>query len=139
MTVLSYKCETCGFALYIPVIELAVSVVGLYDDARFPGRCVLALKPHHVHLDEVPSDLAAQFLHDGQQLGAALRSLGLGTRVNYAVLGNTDPHVHMHVFPRGLESDALPARPPWEHPAPRAALPKSVLHALTTTLRNELE
>jgi len=40
-----YRCATCGFELHHPIATLSVSALGLYDDARFPGRCILALRP----------------------------------------------------------------------------------------------
>lgn len=36
-------------------------------------------------------------------------------RINYAVLGNAEPHLHVHLIPRSTE-EAKPTRPPWEHP-----------------------
>jgi diadenosine tetraphosphate (Ap4A) HIT family hydrolase len=111
-------CAACGFDLWIPVAELAVSSVGFYDDGRFPGRCIVMLREHFDHLDEVPGEIAAAFTQDQQQVGASLRLLTGVERVNYAVLGNTLPHVHAHIIPR-YEDDPVPTRPSWEHPDPQ--------------------
>jgi diadenosine tetraphosphate (Ap4A) HIT family hydrolase len=109
-------CEVCGFDLWLPVATLSVSTVGLYDDGLFPGRCIVMLDEHYAHLDELPAELAAAFTADQQAVGRAMRSVLGCERVNYAVLGNTLPHVHAHLVPR-YAGDPVATRTPWEHPA----------------------
>jgi len=41
-----YECDQCRFDLWLPVASLFVSELGFYDDARFPGRCILAFRDH---------------------------------------------------------------------------------------------
>jgi diadenosine tetraphosphate (Ap4A) HIT family hydrolase len=73
---------------------MTVSRVGLYDDARFPGRLILSLDEHFEHLEDVPEDLANLFMRDIQLLTRGMRAALMVNRVNVAVLGNQDPHVH---------------------------------------------
>jgi len=134
----SYACRECGFEVYVPIIESDLTVLGLYDDDRFPGRCILALREHAEHLDEVAPDLASLLLTKAVTVGRALRNLGFGDRVNYAVLGNARPHVHMHIIPRGGASDVLPDRPPWEHPRKAGPLDPSLRAATVVRLRETL-
>lgn len=114
-------CLECGFELYAPVAALTVSDVGLYSDARYPGRLIVKLREHHEHLDAVPSELAAAFLRDVQHCARVLRAVDGIARVNVAVLGNKVPHVHTHVVPRRPGEHNF-HRSPWEDALPREAL-----------------
>lgn len=118
----AYRCPVCAFAVFVPVASLVVSEVGLYDDDRFPGRCILVLRKHYEHLDLVPEDLAYHFLDDARTLGNVLRTQFNAERINYAVLGNVERHVHGHVIPRYASGDPVRGRPVWEHPSKPASL-----------------
>ena len=106
-------CDSCGFVLWLPIAELSVSRVGLYDDARFPGRVIVSAIEHFDHLDDVEPGYLALFMVDIQRVSSALRSLDGVERTNMAILGNRDAHVHAHVFPRRPD-DANAGRAPWD-------------------------
>lgn len=117
----STTCDECGFELWTPIWRLNVARAGLYDDARFPGRLIVSLNDHYDHLDEMPSHLLAAFMADVSEASKVLRwSLG-ADRVNVAVLGNQESHVHAHVIPR-KSSDPRPNHAPWQDPRPRTNL-----------------
>ena len=118
-----YRCTTCEFQLWSPLATLSVSTLGLYDDDRFPGRCLLVLTDHYEHLDEVPDVLAASFLADVQRTARALRKGLAADRVNVAVLGNAEPHVHAHLVPRWPVKEPRPHKSPWDDPRRRGSLP----------------
>jgi len=132
------RCRICGFELWVPIAGLSVSTVGLYDDARFPGRCLVALNEHYDHLEDVPESTASKLMNEMQAVGRALRATLNALHVNYAVLGNTHPHVHAHVIPRYAD-DPNPLRPPWEHPLPATALSRSQRDRIIGRLRLTLE
>ncbi|CCH74688.1 hypothetical protein BN11_4700002 [Nostocoides australiense Ben110] len=67
------NCEVCGFTLWAPITKLQVSWVGLYNDARFPGRLLLSLDDHFEHLDAVPDVQASAFFTDVRHASAVLR------------------------------------------------------------------
>lgn len=135
----SYTCDSCGFSLWHPIVPLVVSAVGLYDDDRFPGRALVVLREHHEHWDAVPAELAGRFTNDMLVVGRVLRTTFGADRVNYAVLGNVESHVHAHVIPRYLPTDPIPARPPWEHPAEKGALSGRVLDDIAQRLAAAIE
>jgi diadenosine tetraphosphate (Ap4A) HIT family hydrolase len=120
----SYKCEKCSFELWLPIAQLSVSVLGLYDDARFPGRCILILAEHHENLATLAPDIAESFLNDARRVGRAISAVVAPARINYALLGNKAPHPHWHLIPRQPE-EPKPTRTPWEDPRPLLALAKS--------------
>ena len=107
-------CGTCGFELFNPVAVLSVSAAGLYSDGRYPGRMIVSLNRHYDHFSEVPTDLLGSFFADVQRCAKALQSDAEVTRVNVAVLGNQEPHVHAHVIPRRGHSESWANHTPWE-------------------------
>lgn len=135
---MAYKCTECSFEIFVPVVVGADSVVGLYDDDRFEGRCIVSLREHAAHLDELTANASQALLRDATAVGRALRLLRLAQRVNYAVLGNVHPHVHMHVIPRGSKLDVVPQRPPWEHPRKGKRLPARRRVEIVDDLRGAL-
>jgi diadenosine tetraphosphate (Ap4A) HIT family hydrolase len=48
-----------------------------------------------------------------------------GDRMNYAILGNTEPHLHFHLIPRKIDNEPIPNRSPWNHPDPLSQLPSN--------------
>ncbi len=60
-------------------------------------------------------------------------------KLNYECLGNAEPHVHWHVFPR-YESDELRRSPVWARPESerKLALEEDDWRALMTSLRAEI-
>lgn len=131
-------CPTCGFTLWNRVAVLTVSTVGLYNDARFPGRSILVLNDHHEDLTQLPADLAAAYTADLHTYAAALKTVTGSERLNYAILGNTEPHVHWHIFPRQPHTEPAPTKSPWDDPRPRTGLTDQDLAALIDDVRNAL-
>ncbi len=115
-----------------------MSRAGLYDDARFPGRCLLVLNQHEEDLTALEGRLLIDYMADLRDLSAALRTVTGAQRLNVAVLGNAVPHVHWHVVPRIPEFEPLPDRSPWSDPRPRHRLPPDRLAWLTKALQREL-
>jgi diadenosine tetraphosphate (Ap4A) HIT family hydrolase len=117
-----HGCSVCGFTLWTPIAKLGISHAGLYDDARFPGRLIVSLDEHYEHFDEADPGVLAAFMADLKVASLVLRKMSNVDRVNIAVLGNKDPHVHAHVIPRRLD-DANPGVSPWEDAPPHRKLP----------------
>ena len=112
----SFECPQCHFALWLPLAELELSTLGLYDDARFPGRCILALNAHHDDLVDLDDHVTLSFMRDVRQAALAIKRATNAKRVNIAFLGNAVPHVHAHLIPRVPGGDPVPDRAPWAHP-----------------------
>jgi diadenosine tetraphosphate (Ap4A) HIT family hydrolase len=112
--------------LWIPLAELKVSTLGLYDDARYPGRCLLVLQDHYDDMTTMPESLAVALLRDARLAAAAIQHAVNADRINYAVLGNKISHVHYHLIPRSWDFDVAPRRSPWQTDQPVRALEQSV-------------
>ena len=134
-----YTCNECNFQVWIPIAELGISHVGLYDDARFPGRCIVVLNRHEESLHSLSSDEADQFFRDAMSVGRALSVELKAEKVNYAVLGNSEPHLHWHVIPRFSSQEQNPLRPPWEHPERASTLGDLAISHLADRIRTALD
>jgi diadenosine tetraphosphate (Ap4A) HIT family hydrolase len=125
--------------LFKPIGELSVSTLGLYDDGRFPGRCLLALNSHAEHFEDLPRTLAQQLTDDIQRAASAIRKATAAKRINLAILGNVEPHLHVHLIPRGGVSDPVPGRSPWSDLGKEKALAPQVARELIDAISRQLD
>jgi diadenosine tetraphosphate (Ap4A) HIT family hydrolase len=100
------------------------AVIG--DVQWLPGYCVLlADDPAVTRLSELSRDRRWKFLASMDQLGEAVEQACAERdpafrRVNLEILGNADPFLHAHVWPRyGWEPPELVDKPVWLYPAER--------------------
>lgn len=78
------------------------------------GYCLLLPDPVVPDLNALTGDARAQFLSDLVGLGDVLLALTLARRINYEILGNLEPALHAHLFPRyDSEPQALRHSPVW--------------------------
>ena len=95
-------------------------------DAQFlPGYCLLLPDPVMPDLNALSLAERARYLRDMTLIGDALLETTDAFRVNYETLGNSDPALHTHIFPRyQTEPDEFRARPAFsygrEHRASRS-------------------
>ncbi|MFF3505687.1 HIT family protein [Streptomyces sp. NPDC003247] len=105
-------------------LESGFAVIG---DVQFlPGYSVLLVDdPRAGRLSDLPKGKRLSFLADMDRLGEAVeracRRLDPAfRRVNLEILGNTDPFLHAHVWPRfAWEPADLVGRPVWLYPPDR--------------------
>lgn len=115
-------------------------------DVQFlPGYCVLLVgRPSVRRLSELPRPERLAFLGDMDLLGEAVERvcgrLDPGfRRVNLEILGNTDPYLHAHVWPRyDWEPPELVGRPVWLYPRDRWSDPRYALGSRHDPLREAL-
>ncbi|MGW5229189.1 HIT family protein [Nocardia niigatensis] len=100
------------------------AVIG--DTQFLPGYSLLLTdEPGVQRLSELPRPRRAAFLADMDRLGEAVEracaQLDSGfRRVNLEILGNTDPFLHVHVWPRfDWEPTDLVTGPVWLYPRDR--------------------
>ncbi|MFJ7042000.1 HIT family protein [Streptomyces sp. NPDC101112] len=129
-------------------LDAGFAVIG---DVQFlPGYAVLLVDdPAVTRLSELPRARRLAFLSDMERLGEAVeRACGrldpAFRRVNLEILGNTDPFLHAHVWPRyAWEPAESVGRPVWLYPPERWADPSHALgprhDALRTGIGEELD
>jgi len=64
------------------------------------GYCLLLPDPVAGDLNELPALRRAAVLRDVASLGDVLLAVTGAVRINYAIFGNVEPALHLHVFPR---------------------------------------
>lgn len=97
------------------VIARMSSGWAVIGDAQFVrGYCLLLPDPVVPHLNALAGADRARFLEDMGRLGDAVLAVTGAVRINYEMLGNLEPALHAHVFPRYAdEPEALRTRPVW--------------------------
>ena len=91
----------------------------MLGDAQFyRGYCILLAKHHARELFELPREEARALFDEVISVAAAINHVVKPLKLNYECLGNTEPHVHWHVFPRfASEEESLRLGPIWVRPA----------------------
>ena len=80
------------------------------------GYCLLLPDPVVPDLNALTGDGRAEFLLDMVAVGDVLLDLTKARRINYEILGNLEPALHAHVFPRyATEPEALRNGPVWHY------------------------
>lgn len=133
-------CTICGFELWNPIEakSLEITDLSLYDDARFPGRCILRLRQHEERLEQLDSVTATAFMADVQRAVRALSTVTGSERINVAILGNTVPHIHAHLIPRYPENESKPESSPWDDPRVKTSLPEASRASFITSISSAL-
>ncbi len=79
------------------------------------GHAAVVFRGRHVaSLTELPAHELAEYWKDIQDVGHMIERVFNPCHMNYLLLGNIVPHLHVHVVPRYLD-DPSPGLPlPWE-------------------------
>lgn len=93
-------------------VESGWAVIG---DVQFlDGYCLILPDPVVPSLNDLAEDARTTFLRDMCLLGDAILEATWAQRINYEILGNSEPALHAHVFPRyDTEPDVLRSKPVW--------------------------
>ncbi|MDD0975008.1 HIT family protein [Pseudomonas fontis] len=84
-------------------------------DVQFlPGYCLLLPDPVVASLNDLDSEARAAYLLDMARLGDAVLQATGALRMNYEILGNSEPELHCHLFPRyATEPEEKRKMPVW--------------------------
>jgi diadenosine tetraphosphate (Ap4A) HIT family hydrolase len=86
------------------------AVIG--DWQFIPGYCLLLPDPVVPDLNALIGAKRSQYLSDMAVIGDALLEVTDTHRINYEILGNTEPALHAHIFPRSLSEPEGPRSVP---------------------------
>jgi diadenosine tetraphosphate (Ap4A) HIT family hydrolase len=73
------------------------AVIG--DQQFIPGYSLLLPNPVATDLNALTGEQRNQYLSDMVLIGDALLEVTDAYRINYEILGNTEPALHAHIFP----------------------------------------
>jgi diadenosine tetraphosphate (Ap4A) HIT family hydrolase len=121
------------------VAELPRSWLTLGDAQFYRGYCVLLAKRHVMELHAMPRGEAHELLDEILAVGRTLAEVLKPLKLNYECLGNQEPHVHWHIFPRYL-NDPMRLTPVWlrAETERKVSLEKSDRDELIAAIRGEL-
>ena len=125
------------------VIELETGYVVIGDNQFFKGYTLFLCKQHKNELHELDPKFKNKFLQEMSTVAEAVYKTFKPKKLNYELLGNTDNHMHWHIFPRH-NNDPLPERTVWNIPketrnAESTKPNKEELKELTKKLKRELQ
>jgi diadenosine tetraphosphate (Ap4A) HIT family hydrolase len=82
-------------------------------DVQFlEGYCLLLPDPVVPSLNDLSGEDRIQFLSDMALIGDALLQVTNAQRINYEILGNSEPELHAHIFPRFAEEPEVKRKMP---------------------------
>lgn len=114
-TLIHERVEQARLGTNPTVIERLPSGWVVLGDVQFlRGYSLLLADPVAPDINALNEKARSRFLLDMAMLGDALLEVTGAYRINYEILGNTDPSLHAHVFPRYLsEPEDMRKRPVW--------------------------
>ena len=123
------------------IAELDNSYVVLGDAQFYRGYCILLAKHHAREMFELPREEALALFDEVRSVAQAINAVVKPLKLNYECLGNTEPHVHWHIFPRyASEEEGLRLGPIWVRPGSERMqkLEEHDERALIASLRAEI-
>lgn len=107
-------CQAGSFPRLIARMEAGWAILG--DPQIVRGYCLLLPDPVVPHLNAMDAAHRQRFLADMTTLGDAVLEVTGAVRINYEMLGNLEPALHAHLFPRDdHEPEATRTAPIWLH------------------------
>lgn len=94
------------------VCELKTGYVVLGDHQFFRGYTLFLCKDHKRELHELEPNFRRDFLWEMSEVASAVFHAFHPHKLNYEMLGNSDGHMHWHLFPR-YKTDLAPERTVW--------------------------
>lgn len=82
------------------VAELETGYVVLGDFQFYKGYTLLLCKQHVIELHHLEPDFKTKFLKEMSEVAEAVYYAFKPKKLNYEALGNSDTHLHWHIFPR---------------------------------------
>ncbi len=87
--------------LTIEIAELQASVLYLFKEQTYRGRCVLAYKKEHKNeIFELSKEERDLFMDDLTRAAKAIHTAFNPDKVNYGAYGDKMPHIHFHLVPK---------------------------------------
>ncbi len=94
------------------VAELNTGYVVLGDHQFYKGYTLFLCKKDATELHQLDKEFKIKFLEEMSLVAEAVFRAFKPKKLNYELLGNSESHLHWHIFPRH-ENDPLPEKPVW--------------------------
>ncbi|QPI63495.1 HIT family protein [Vreelandella venusta] len=101
----------------LPLTDLPLCRALLMNDARYPWVVLVPRRASVSEVFELSQDEQAQLWRETIALGAAMKEIFHGDKLNIATLGNVVSQLHMHLVVRYTDDACWPA-PVWGNGSP---------------------
>jgi len=96
------------------ICRLKSGWVVIGDVQPLKGYCLLLADPVVPSINHLSMEKRIEFLKEMTIVGDAIQRASKAVRINYEILGNSEPELHAHIFPRyDDEPDELRRMPPF--------------------------
>ena len=114
-TLIHERVEACRAGRYPKAICRVGSGWVVLGDVQFlKGYSLILPDPVVSHLNALSPPARTELMEDVTRLGDALLEITGAVRINYEILGNLEPALHVHVFPRfDDEPEHFRTKPVW--------------------------
>jgi diadenosine tetraphosphate (Ap4A) HIT family hydrolase len=114
-TLIHQRVRDCRSGTYPKRICRVHSGWVVLGDVQFVrGYCLILPDPVVADLNQLQFDERRTFLHEMSVVGDVLLEITQAQRINYEIIGNVEPALHAHIFPRYRdEPEDLRLRPVW--------------------------
>ncbi len=92
------------------VCTLTYSILSVYKNQYYRGRCVLSLREHYEELHEIDLVTYRGFMEEVRKTCALISRLFNPDKIQIALYGDVVRHMHLHIVPKYHDS------PTWGHP-----------------------
>ncbi len=116
-TVIHERVEQCRTGTFPQMICRVSSGWVVLGDAQFlEGYSLIYPDPVVADLNKLAAQQRKTLFYEASVVGDALLELTGAVRINYEILGNLAPALHLHIFPRfDDEPDELRTAPVWSY------------------------
>lgn len=140
-TLIHQRVRDCRSGTYPKCICQVTSGWVVLGDVQFVrGYCLILPDPVVSDLNQLEPADRKTFLYEMSVVGDVLLKVTQAVRMNYEMLGNVEPALHAHIFPRYTdEPEVLRLRPVWFYDWDQAPAFDAERHApLMKTIHQEL-
>jgi len=118
MTLIHNNVEACRVGAFPPLICRVPSGWAVLCNMQYlRGYTILLPDPVLPDLNALDRAARAAYLLDMAIIGDALMEVTGAFRINYAIMGNSEPALHAHIVPRFMaEPDQYRKNQPWSYP-----------------------
>lgn len=96
------------------IAELQTGYVVLADNQFYKGYVIFLCKRHVSELHFLDSEFALTYLKEMMLVAKTVWLAFKPRKLNYELLGNSEPHLHWHIIPR-YENDPKKESPIWNY------------------------
>lgn len=114
-TLIHQRVQLCREGKYEKrVCKISSGWVVMGDVQFLPGYCLLLPDPVVANLNALSEEARKTFLLEMSVVGDCLLELTDAVRINYEMIGNVEPALHAHIFPRfDTEPEEFRLKPAW--------------------------